>query len=109
MSNIFDHAVDDTWSNVAVDGRQLTWREAAAHWRDLARVFEQFRSLLLDLDRCEHGRHEGDNCTGCAGPSHGNPLLVSQGRQVGFTLDGASIVVPQREQRHVHEAWVRRD
>lgn len=30
--------------------------------------------LVADLDRCEHGRHEGDVCSGCGGPSHGGVL-----------------------------------
>ena len=49
-----------------------------------------------DLDRCEHGRHEGDVCTfpngGCGGVSHGNPHM-DEHRVIGYMLDGRPIIV----------------
>lgn len=33
--------------------------------------------FYADLDRCEHGRHQGDRCFGCPdGESTGNPVAV---------------------------------
>jgi hypothetical protein len=61
--------------------------------------------ILADLDRCEHGRHEGDDCTftgGCGGPSKGNPLM-REDRTIGFGLDGHPITVPLRG-----ESWAAR-
>ncbi len=52
--------------------------------------------LLSDLDRCEHGRHAGDVCSGvagCNGPSKGNPFL-EMGQRIGTTLGGKPIHVP---------------
>lgn len=81
-------------------------------------------AIVADLDRCEHGRHEGDNCYECGGPSKGNPLLAGASnvlrfgddgeasssfqtvaRQVGFDISGRPIVVPARDEMHDPEAW----
>ncbi len=79
------------------------------------RTDTRWRSLMLDLDRCEHGRHEGDVCFGCGGPSLGNPLMGSQDgraayevvpRQIGFTISGTPIVVPERGEMHLPDAWL---
>lgn len=37
-------------------------------------LLNDFAVLVSDLDRCPHGRHKGDVCGGCNGPSLGNPL-----------------------------------
>ena len=69
---------------------------------------QRLASLLMDLDRCEHGRHEEDVCSGasgCNGPSRGNPRFHA-GDVLGFTLYGAPIVMPERGQRHDPDAWV---
>jgi hypothetical protein len=67
--------------------------------------------ILADLDRCEHGRHEGDICsgaTGCNGPSKGNPLLVT-GAVIGHTLHRSHrIIVPAPGHRHDPAAWLER-
>lgn len=78
---------------------------------------DEWRRLVLDLDRCEHGRHEGDPCSGesgCNGPSKGNPLIAAESylaeqrledrfgfgkvppRLIGFGLDGVPICIPER-------------
>ena len=50
-------------------------------------------TLLADLDRCEHGRHDGDPCFGCPdGVSPGNPHM-RPGQVIGYGLDGIEIVV----------------
>lgn len=99
----------------------LTWEQLAMRYRDEALDAQRFKNLLSDLDRCQHGRHEGDVCggiTGCNGPSQGNPLLPQRGlltetlhrtnnagtsvpytvarRQIGYTMDRRAIVVPER-------------
>lgn len=73
-------------------------------------------SLLQDLDRCEHGRHKGNPCYGCAalpgaqgGLSHGNPITgMWSGMRIGFDHGGNSIVVPPLDKRHDPQAWVLR-
>jgi hypothetical protein len=77
-------------------------------------------SILYDLDRCEHGRHEGDVCSGCRGRSLGNPFLQvirhgsgrppfaqlhAEERQIGFDISGSPIFVPARADAHRPEAW----
>jgi hypothetical protein len=61
-------------------------------------------SVLLDLDRCEHGRHSADNCFGCPhGQSTGN-LQFPPGTVLGHGLRGP-IVVPPNTDRHDPAAW----
>jgi hypothetical protein len=67
---------------------------------------ERFMNILLDLDRCEHGRHEGDVCLGCGGPSVGN-TLICPGETIGFGLDGGYIVMPSHCDKYEPEAWRR--
>lgn len=63
-----------------------------------------------DLDRCEHGRHSIDHCSGCGGMSSGNlfleALLTRKGpngeRQIriGTMVRGEPIwITPKRESR----------
>lgn len=61
-------------------------------------------ALAADLDRCEHGRHEGDDCGDCGFRSHGN-LLLRPGTVIGYGLRGDRIVVPDREHKHDPAAW----
>lgn len=75
--------------------RPLTWQEAYERERDRGYALGDLVTLLLDLDRCEHGRHEGDHCSACKGPSHGNPR-VNPDRIIGYTLDAKPIRVPKR-------------
>lgn len=88
--------------------QQLTWRQLAEEQQEqeLARL-RRFRSLLLDLDRNEHGRHEGDADVGDpSGVSQGNPHL-RPGQVIGYTIGGDQrpIVMPDREHRHDPAAW----
>lgn len=122
---------DDLYSHVSVHDsslpdadrfRRLTWRELWERTDEQRRAAEAFAQLLSHLDRCEHGRHEGDACagqSGCNGPSHGNPLLgcpalpryqelVISNRQIGYTMYGDAIVVPKRAEMMHPEAWVKR-
>lgn len=76
-----------------------------------------FETLVSDLDRCPHGRHEGDTCSGWRGPgpydggcfrgvSQGNPLLPP-GTIIGTNLSrGFMIRVPfDRNDRHDARGW----
>lgn len=54
------------------------------------------QTLLSDLDRSPSGRHRGDSeYQDPSGVSQGNPLLAP-GTHIGYTMDGAHIVVPDR-------------
>lgn len=79
---------------------------------------EALAAVLADLNRCQHGRHEGDVCSGCGGPSRGNPIpeLAQAGaratggptvalRQIGWGLDAEPIVVPERTEAHDPVPW----
>lgn len=63
--------------------------------------------LIADLDRCQHGRHQGDPCgpaDACTGTSAGNPHL-RPGAVIGYGLRGDHIVMPDREHKHDPKAW----
>lgn len=65
-------------------------------------------TLLQDLDRCEHGRHEGDACNDCPdGRSVGNPQLPT-GSHIGYDISRRRIVVPPRDRKHDPAAWISR-
>ena len=66
-------------------------------------------ALVADLDRCQHGRHQGDPCgpaDACTGTSAGNPHL-RPGAVIGYGLRGDQIVVPDRDSKHDPAAWRR--
>lgn len=90
--------------------RPLTWREVADRAETEAAMGRRWRRLLMDLDRNEHGRHEGDADVGDpSGVSQGNPHL-RPGEVIGYTIGGdrAPIVMPARADRHRPEAWLAR-
>jgi len=65
----------------------------------------ELAKVLLDLDRCEHGRHSQDPCFSCPdGQSAGNPHM-QPGRVIGYGLDGNLIVVPAPEDRYDANNW----
>jgi hypothetical protein len=65
--------------------------------------------LIGDLDRCEHGRHEGDPCgTSCGTTSKGNPHM-QPGAVIGYTMRRVPIVMPSRDDKHTPAAWYRQD
>lgn len=87
-----DHALART--------ERAVWRQSEA---------EQDRRLhlmtvLTDLDRCDHGRHEGDDCATCGGPSRGNPH-IRPGQVIGYGLRGRPIVMPHRDVKDDPKAW----
>lgn len=71
--------------------------------------------IVIDLDRCPHGRHEGDSCVGWTGPglydggceggvSLGNPHLKT-GDHLGFAYSATPYVMPEQGHRADPEAW----
>lgn len=63
-------------------------------------------AVLLDLDRCSHGRHSLDPCGSCGGQSQGNPTMPP-GKPIGFDRYGKRIWAPAPEDRHNPKAWRR--
>ena len=104
---------DQTWSDttaVAPDGeyRRLTWREMVRMTRDRLDGAERIVSVVSDLDRCPHGRHEQDDCSMCQAEGHdrnqGNPYLTP-GTRVGTDLSGDPIVYPGPNADRDPGAW----
>lgn len=87
-------------------GRKLSVLEELRRERTANRRLQGLATVLEDLDRCEHGRHEGDVCggaTGCNGPSHGNPFGTD--RRIGTGLGRQPIRIPERGKGYVAEDW----
>lgn len=87
-------------------GRTLSPMEQVRNLREEVGRLQGLSRVLSDLDRCEHGRHEGDVCSGvsgCNGPSHGNQFLTD--RRVGTDLSGNALRVPERGRGYVAEDW----
>lgn len=73
--------------------RPETWKERAEKLEAEVQRLRPWANLVADLDRCEHGRHEGDVCSGvhplgCNGPSRGNPI------------EAAAVMDPARRRDH---------
>jgi hypothetical protein len=64
----------------------------------------RFKNLLLDLDRCQHGRHAADPCSSCPGYQSTGNQLIPPGTLIGTFLHGR-IVVPPNEKRYDPLAW----
>jgi hypothetical protein len=87
------HAVVVMALRYAVIRQQLA--EAAQVDDDLMERYRAGYRLLLDLDRCEHGRHSIDRCLMCpGGQSTGNLCLPAFSRPIGHTVHGVPIVMP---------------
>jgi hypothetical protein len=62
-------------------------------------------TLLQDLSRSEHGRHEGDiEIETLGGVSLGNKRIRT-GQTIGHGIDGSPIVVPPPRERGNPDAW----
>lgn len=90
-----------TWT---INGEPQTWQQMYEREHAARMEADRWRVLVSDLDRCEHGRHEGDDCSSCGGPSVGNPLLPV-GTVLGRSLSGHPYVVPPRVEKHRIDAW----
>lgn len=63
------------------------------------------RELLGELDRSQHGRHEGDaESQDPSGTSQGNPLL-REGQHIGYHISGKRIVVPHWRDLQKPHTW----
>lgn len=114
LPDLFDREADERlWSNHGIGNKRLTWAEAAEYLDEQRRRLQDFVTVLADLDRCEHGRHEGDPCSECGGPSKGNPIMSSSparsitlvARQIGFGIDGSPVVIPQGRAQSDADSW----
>jgi hypothetical protein len=89
-------------------GRELLdARDRIARLEDSLNRAANLASVLAELDRCDHGRHEGDICSGtkgCNGPSEGNPRFKTSDR-IGTSMLGRPIVMPPRGRRDDPAAW----
>lgn len=84
--------VDGTMTKVEVpDGYKLLSNE---HYQKLVAAY----TVLSDLNRCEHGRHQGDSCNSCNGESEYGPVslgnrFLADGQRIGTQLAGAAPIV----------------
>lgn len=79
-----------------------SWSVDARTIEDYRSELAQWRKIVVNLTRCEHGRVQGDNCWSC--PDGWSPS--QEGRELGFSLDGTfRIVVPPRSQMNDPKAW----
>lgn len=81
----------------------LTWQELAEERGRELRTAQRWSRLCADLDRCEHGRHEGDVCSACGGPSVGNRLIGHA--PIGHTMNRHHIFVPPRSAKSDAANW----
>lgn len=75
-------------------GATVLWRSTHDP-RPAEQRMTHLAGMLMDLDRCEHGRHEGDACNQCGGPSVGN-RVPQDDRILGFDISGRAIFIPDR-------------
>jgi hypothetical protein len=62
--------------------------------------------FVSDLDRCTHGRHEGDRCSDCPGGISVGNWKIREGVAVGHTYDGRPYRMPARGLRHEVRNWI---
>jgi hypothetical protein len=94
-------ALQSTWT---INGEPQTWQQMYEREHAERLRLDAYRSLLSDLDRCEHGRHEGDVCSGCHGDSHGNPHL-EHGQVLGYSLGAKPYIVPEGRGFYDIDKW----
>lgn len=92
------------YSDTSINGVRQTWQELAERGRDENRELQAYRSILSDLSRCEHGRHLGDVCSECGGPSEGN-TIIPPGTVIGHDIGGRAIIVPAKAQFSSATDW----
>jgi len=65
--------------------------------------------LLMDLDRCPHGRHSVDSCLMCPGGKSVGNSVARPGTVIGYTVGGHEIVLPDplSEDWHDPAKWIR--
>lgn len=95
-------------SDTSVNGKRLTWREKCERLEAEIKRLRPFALMVSDLDRNEHGRHEGDtDCSDPTGTSQGNPNFTT-GQVVGYSIAGTRrpYVMPPPGLRGDASAWV---
>lgn len=92
-------------STITIDGEPQTWQQLYERAQEEIRRLAKWARICADLDRCEHGRHQGDDCDGCRGSSGGNPLLATL-QPLGYTIDALPIYMPSRHHRHDPDHWI---
>lgn len=95
------------YSNTSQGDRVFTWKELYEQTKIEMNRYQHLVSILSDLDRCEHGRHEADNCFGCGGQSHGNQHLKD--RVIGNNIRGNTYVVPEHTYAEYEDWLVKRE
>jgi hypothetical protein len=90
-------------SNITIDGVRQTWQQLYEREAAERRELQRYQTMLSDLSRNEHGRHEGD--VDGSTPSKGNPHLHT-GDVLGYSLGGTwKYVVPEPRLRGDLDAW----
>lgn len=64
-------------------------------------------SVLLDLDRCKHGRHAADACLACPGGKSAGNRLLPVGRAIGHDVHGVPTWVREHDIQHNPAEWRR--
>lgn len=107
------------WEALAHQLAMLKGKMRGEVWEETHVEMAQGRAalkILVDLDRCPHGRHEGDTCSGWYGPglykggckgglSLGNPNIGTAGATLGYSLYAEQYVMPAVGERHLPEKW----
>lgn len=103
LAGVVGDLVAATKSNISIDGERQTWQQLYEREHKARLELQDYRTMLSDLDRNEHGRHEGD--IDGAAPSQGNPHLKT-GDVLGYSLGAAwKYVVPEPRLRGDLHAW----
>lgn len=66
----------------------------------------EYQDLILSLDRCEHGRHEGEMCFDCPNQVSVGNEIIPAGTVIGHWVRGVPIVVPEKNKRYSAKAWL---
>lgn len=90
-------------SDTTINGVRQTWQQLYEREHAERLELQGYRTMLADLSRNEHGRHEGD--IDGSMPSKGNPHLRT-GDVIGYSLGGSwKYVVPEPRLRGDLGAW----
>ncbi len=105
-STRIEWAEDQLMSTMWRGDRYLTWKEAYELRLEDTLELKARNVILDDLDRCQHGRHEKDNCGTCdrTGGNKGNPRLAED-RIIGYDIRGNPYRVPETGTWEPAEKW----
>lgn len=106
------HRLEPTIASATLPDPGVALPSGVDHWHVLprggadnrgARDLQRWKTIVLAIVRCAHGRLQGDVCYGCPGgvsPSQ-------EGREIGYTYTGRKIVCPPRERHNEPDEWIR--